>query len=39
MIGGGGWLAGTPVVGWVVTCITIGEVIEDVEEVGLGDIE
>jgi hypothetical protein len=39
MIGGGGWFAGTLVVGWIVPCMTTGEVIENVEEVGLGDIE
>jgi hypothetical protein len=38
MIGGGGWIAGDPVVGWMVTYIITGEVVEDVEEEGMEDI-
>ena len=38
MIGGGGWIAGTHVTGWMVTCKVVGEVVEDIEEAGLEDI-
>jgi hypothetical protein len=38
MIGRGGWIAGTAVVGWMVTCIISREVMEDVEETGMEDI-
>jgi hypothetical protein len=38
MIGGRGWIAGTHVTGWITTCVVVGEVLEDMEEVGLEDI-